>query len=47
MGFDQRISVVVWCVEVASVALSVFFSAEQAEQWEFDYIRFYSEQPLF
>ena len=38
MAGDQRRSVVVYCVEVASVALSVFFSARQAEQWEVGYV---------
>ena len=38
MAGNQRRSVVVQCVEVASDALSVFFSAEQAEQWEVVYI---------
>ena len=38
MAGDKCISVVVKCVEVTSVAISVLFSAEQAEQWEFGYI---------
>ena len=38
MAGDQHISVAVQCVEVASVAISVFFSGEQAEQWEVGYI---------
>ena len=38
MAGDQHISVAVQCVEVASVAISIFFSGEQAEQWEVGYI---------
>ena len=38
MAGDQHISVAVQCVEVASIAISVFFSAEQVEQWEVGYI---------
>ena len=38
MAGDQRRSVAVQCVEVTSVAICVFYSAEQAEQWEVGYI---------
>ena len=38
MGGDQCRSVIVWCVEVASVTISVFFSAGQPEQWEVGYV---------
>ena len=38
MAGDQHISVAVQCVEVAHVAISIFFSGEQAEQWEVGYI---------
>ena len=37
-GWDQCRSVGVYCFEVASVAISVFFSVEKAEEWEVDYI---------
>ena len=38
MAGDQRISVVVQCVEVASDAISGKEEAKQAEQWEVGYI---------
>ena len=38
MAGDQRRSVVLWCVEVASVAISGREEAKQAEQWEVGYI---------
>ena len=38
MAGDQRRSVVVLCVEVASVALSGKEEVKQAEQWEVGYI---------
>ena len=46
MAEGQRSSVFVKCVGVASIAISVIsvsFSAEQSEQWEVDYICFYSD----
>ena len=38
MAGDQRRSVVVLCVEVASVTISGKEEAKQAEQWEVGYI---------
>ena len=38
MEGDQRRSVVVQCVEVASVAISGKEETKQAEQWEVGYI---------
>ena len=47
MAGDQRRSVVVWCVEVASVAISGKEEAKQAEQWEVGYIFPATELLLF
>ena len=38
MAGDQRRSVVVYCVEVASVTISGKEEAKHAEQWEVGYI---------